>query len=246
MYTTRFELWPFHLDMTGCYPLAQIASRMIHTAGQHADYKRFGIKDLNLNGYTWVLHRLSVSLPEPVKIGVPLDISTGVLNRDGMVTRRIFVLSQGDRVIGTGMSHWVAIDVERRRPVPIATVLTDGRSLTPHPDMLLPEIPKRIIDPEEEDSFSPAFDHTVRYSDLDLNRHVNTAVWIAMAMDAIPIERHSTRFVRHADLHFVAEGLYGRLLKVYHLAHGGRDKVRIKGDEDGKDAFVLALDWGMK
>lgn len=243
LFTIRFELWPFHLDLNQDYPLAQIISRMIHVAGVHADSNGFGISDLNKCGYTWVLHRLSVELTQPIKVGHPIDISTGILNRDGMVTRRIFVITQNGEVVGTGMSNWVPIDLSTRRPTPISTVITEDVCVRVVPPVDLPDVPRKLVDGSE--TFAPAFDHKVRYSDLDLNKHVNTAVWVSLAMDSIDLGHFAQGYVHRADLHFVNEAFWGECLTVEHHGEVDGEKMRIKG-ENGKECFVLSLKWKNK
>lgn len=243
LFTIRFELWPFHLDLHQDYPLAQIISRMIHVAGVHADTNGFGIRDLNKNGYTWVLHRLSVELDQPIKVGHPIDISTGILNRDGMITRRLFVITQGGHVVATGLSHWVAIDLSSRRPVPIANVITQDICVRNVPTLTFPEVPRKII--EGSETFVPAFDHQVRYSDLDMNKHVNTAVWVSLAMDSIDLGQFERGYIYRADLHFVSEAFWGDTLTIEHCGGDDGDKMRVKGGE-GKECFVLSLKWHKK
>lgn len=243
LFTIRFELWPFHLDLNQDYPLAQVISRMIHVAGEHAGSNGFGIKDLNKSGYTWVLYRLSVEMDQPIKVGRPIDISTGVLNRDGMVTRRLFVISQGGQVVATGLSHWVAIDLSSRRPTPISNVITRDVCVRDIPPVNIPEVPRKLV--EGMETFVPSFDHQVRYSDLDMNKHVNTAVWVSLAMDCIGLEQFERSYVHRADLHFVNEAFWGDTLTVEHCATAEGDKMRVKGS-DGKECFVLSLKWNDK
>lgn len=240
LFTVRFELWPFHLDLHQDYPLAQIISRMIHVAGVHADTYGFGIRDLNTHGYTWVLYRLSVEINQPIKIGHPIDISTGILNRDGLVTRRLFVISQAGQVVATGMSHWVAIDLSSRRPIPISTVITRDICVEAPEEVKFPDVPRKIL--EGTETFVSAFKHKVKYSDLDMNTHVNTAVWVSLAMDSLPLERFALSYVHRADLHFVDEAFWGDTLEILTYEEGGQSHIKIKGDK-GQDGFILSLQW---
>ncbi|MDO4771288.1 acyl-[acyl-carrier-protein] thioesterase [Porphyromonas sp.] len=243
LFTIRFELWPFHLDLNNDYPLAQIISRMIHVAGVHADSREFGIRDLNKNGYTWVLHRLSVKFDRRIKVGHPIDISTGILNRDGVVTQRIFIITQGGEVIATGMSHWVAIDLKSRRPTPISNVITHDVCIREKPLVDFPIVPRKLI--EGDEIFTKAIDHIVRYSDLDLNKHVNTSVWVSVAMNSLDLDRFTNHYVAQADLHFVNEAFWGDTLEIEHHGDGLCDKMRVRGAE-GKDCFILSLQWDRK
>lgn len=222
----QLELWPFHLDLRKRYPLSQLVSRMIHVAGEHATHFGYGIDHLMAHGASWVLSRMSIRFTHPIGVE-PLTITTGVTGWSGISTDRIITLQQRGELVATAFTKWIAIDVEKRLPLPIDTILNDHAIKATFPDLDLPEIPRRLIERSITDSLQTVYCHKVRYSDLDINRHVNSSVWIALAMDALPLEHIVDEEMAEAHIRFVKEARLGDELTVKHYAEGAFDYVQI-------------------
>lgn len=239
--TMSLELWPFHLDLEKRYPLSQVVSRMIHVSGEHATHFGFGIDRLMEHGVTWVLSRMSINFIRPITVSHPLVISTGVDEWSGLTTNRVIRLSQDDIPVAECMTKWVAIDLERRMPIPIDKVLTDPSLRSKYPGVKLPEISKRLWGMEIQELLQPAFEHLVRYSDLDINRHVNTSAWISLAMDAIPVDWLSQHVIKSAHLRFVKEGRAGDLLQIWTYHTPEAEYLEVKCED--ATYFQLHIEW---
>lgn len=239
--TMRLELWPFHLDLEKRYPLSQVVSRMIHVSGEHAAYYGFGIDCLMERGVTWVLSRMSIDFIRPITIDYPLVISTGVEDWSGLSTNRVIRLSQENIPVAECMTKWVAIDLERRMPIPIDDVLKDPSLRSSYEAVKLPEISKRLWGIEVQERLEPAFEHLVRYSDLDMNCHVNTSVWISLAMDSIPIDWLRKHVIKSAHLRFVKEGRAGDLLHIWRYHTTKTEYLEVKCED--ATYFQLMIEW---
>ncbi|MBR8703609.1 acyl-[acyl-carrier-protein] thioesterase [Porphyromonas levii] len=239
--TIELELWPFHLDLRERYPLSQVVSRMIHVAGEHATHFGYGIGQLMEQGATWVLSRMSIQFFQPISIQEPLEISTGVTDWSGISTDRVITLSQGRGLVASSMTKWIAIDIKKRMPISIDKVLTDTSVRTAYPGLELPEVPRRLLGREETALLKTIYVHKVRYSDLDLNRHVNSSVWVSLAVDALPLERILQYRMTDVHLRFVKEGHYGDQLYVRHYSEGLTDYLQIEHDET--TCFQLVIHW---
>lgn len=234
-------LWPFHLDFTGQYPLSQVVSRMVHVAGEHATHFGFGIKELHQKGITWMLSRLSIRFLAPITEDEPLEISTGMSDASGLTAKRVIRLAQRGKPVAESLSLWVAIDIDRRKPLPIEEILTDPSLQADFSHVLLPEIPRKVIEKTIEQRLEKQYEHTVRYSDLDINRHVNAAVWVSLAMDSLPIERFEQNRLKEAHLRFAKEALLGDKLDIKQSSEGTTDYMQIERQGDG--LFQLQAKW---
>lgn len=239
--TLAFELWPFHLDLNSRYPLSQVVGRMIHVAGEHATHFGYGIGFMMEHGATWVLSRMSIQFESPISIEEPMYISTGVTDWSGISTDRVITLQQGGEVVASSLTKWIGIDLTKRMPLPIDEILTDKALTATFSDLSLPEIPRRLLRREETAQLQLVYVHTVRYSDIDLNKHVNTSVWVSLAMDALPIERLLTHRLVEAHLRFMKEAQLGAELHVLHYSEGLIDYVQIESDE--APCFQIMLNW---
>lgn len=237
----RVGLWPFHLDFRSRYPLHRLISRMVHVAGEHSTACGFGIKEMMRHQRTWVLNRLSLEFDDEVRVESPLDITTGVTTWRGISTDRALVLSQGDRVLIRGNSRWVALHTETRRPIPLAEIFPPDLPTIEAPDLTLPEIPRHMVPEEARGEMRPVLRHTIRYSDLDINGHMNTASWIRIAQDALPIERWATGNLSRAHVAFNREGIIGEVVTAELTTVGMTDYCRLS--IDGAEACLMALEW---
>lgn len=226
----QLELWPFHLDLRGRYPLSQLVSRMIHVAGEHAAHFGYGIDHLMAHGASWVLSRMSIRFFHPI-VAEPLTITTGVTDWAGISTDRIITLEQGGRLVASAFTKWIGIDIRRRMPLPIDTLLTDRTLRSTFADLELPEIPRRLLDRETTAKLRSVYFHKVRYSDLDINRHVNSSVWVSLAMDALSVSLIIEEELVEAHLRFVKEARLGDELLVKHYSEELIDYVQIEHEE---------------
>ena len=151
-------------------------------AAEHASILRIGVQELHHRDLTWVLSRLRLSGGSlrrgrrngarahlALDPGQPLELP----RVRGRSTRR-------GQIVARATTAWVVLDLVRRRPVRIADVLPD-----------YPLEPRRAI----ADDFPPLprpersereVQFTVRQSDLDMNRHVNNAVYVGWALESAP------------------------------------------------------------
>lgn len=239
--TVEHQLWPFHLDFRGRYPLSQVVARMIHVAGEHAARFGFGIDHLMAHGATWVLSRMSIQFLQPISVQKPLRLTTGVTDWSGISTDRVITLEQEGCLVASTVTKWIAIDIKKRMPIPIDKVLDNKAIKTEFPDLNLLEVPRRLLEREDVAQLKTAYVHKVRYSDLDLNRHVNSSVWVSLAMDALPIERLIQYRMSEAHLRFVREMHYGNELFVRYHSEGLTDYLQVEHEETV--CFQLVIHW---
>lgn len=234
-------LWPFHFDFKSRYPLHRLISRMVHVAGEHSTLNGYGIREMMEHQRTWVLNKLTLEFDEEVRVDYPLDITSGVTSWHGLSTERALLLSQHNRLLIRGNSRWVAINTETRRPIALSEVFSPDLSLMEMPDVTLPEIPRQIEPRDIRSRLTTVFHHTIRYSDLDINGHMNTAAWIRVAQDALPLERWEKGNLLRAHATFNREGLAGEVIKVELATDGTIDYCRLSIEDS--DAFWLVLEW---
>ena len=116
-------------------------------------------------------------------------------------------------------------------PLPIDTLLTDRTLRSTFADLELPEIPRRLLDRETTAKLRSVYFHKVRYSDLDINRHVNSSVWVSLAMDALPVSHIIEEELVETHLRFVKEARLGDELLVKHYSEGLIDYVQIEHED---------------
>lgn len=204
-----FMAEPFHVDFTGSLTMSVLGNHLLNCAGMHASERGFGIATLNENRYTWVLSRLAVQLDRMPRQYERFSIETWVENVYRLFTDRNFaVLDSEGKPMGYARSVWAMIDLDTRKPADLLSL--HGGSITDYVcDRECPiEKPGRI---KLQTAPTPV-DYRTRYSDIDINGHVNSIKYIEHTLDLFPLEHFRAQRIRRFEVAYVAESYEGDTL----------------------------------
>ena len=107
-----------------------------------------------------------------------------------------------------------------------------------------PEGPLKIAPPAKvkmpegdisESTISP------KYSDLDINNHVNNSKYIDWFCDQIPLELHARGFLSEISVSYSREIRSGSTVKLAFSRNG--DQFRLAGKEDDQVCFMVNATW---
>lgn len=203
---------------TLCYLLQE-------AAGNHAERLGFGMADLLDAGRAWILHRLQVEIARYPRRGREVTVRTWPSGGDGLRAWRDFEMRNGEgELLLRGLSHWLMLDLERRRPLRIPEEIM--RYAEEGEGHVLP-LPEGKLPPAGELRGSP-LPFRVRRGDLDLNEHVNNVRYLEWMQEALEPEGE----IRSVDAEFHTECRYGEQVRaVAERAGEGRRMAEIhKGD----------------
>ena len=210
--TYNFVAEPFHVDFNGRLTMGVLGNHLLNCAGFHASERGFGIAEVNENHYTWVLSRLAIELVDMPRQYEPFSIETWVENVYRLFTDRDFSLvNKEGKNIGYARSVWAMISMETRKPADLLAL--HGGSITEYVcDRECPiDKPGRIKVATEE----PVWVYQTRYSDIDINGHVNSIKYIEHILDLFPMETFKDKQVKRFEMAYVAESYYGDSLSFY-------------------------------
>ena len=224
--TYRFVAEPFHVDFNGRLTMGVLGNHLLNCAGFHATDRGFGIASLNEDNYTWVLSRLAIELDEMPYQYEDFTVQTWVENVYRLFTDRNFaILNKDGKKIGYARSVWAMINLNTRKPADLLAL--HGGSIADYvTDAPCPiEKPSRIKVTTQE----PSATLTAKYSDIDINGHVNSIRYIEHILDLFPIELYKTKQIRRFEMAYVAESYYGDELSFYQeRAEGDEYHVEVK------------------
>ena len=204
--TYQFVAEPFHVDFNGRLTMGVLGNHLLNCAGFHANDRGFGIATLNEDNYTWVLSRLAIELDEMPYQYENFSVQTWVENVYRLFTDRNFaILDKDGKKIGYARSVWAMINLNTRKPADLLTL--HGGSIVDYVcDEPCPiEKPSRI----KVTSDQPIATLTAKYSDIDINGHVNSIRYIEHILDLFPIELYKTKRIRRFEMAYVAESYFG-------------------------------------
>lgn len=211
--TYQFVAEPFHVDFTGHLTIGVLGNHLLNVAGFHSHDRGFGIDRLNKEHYTWVLSRLALEMLTDLPFQYePFTIETWVENVYRLFTDRNFaVLDKDGKAVAYARSVWAMINTDTRKPVDLMAI-HDGDITGYICDKECPiDKPSRIKVSSQE----PVAVLPVKYSDMDINGHVNSIRYIEHILDLFPIETFKEKRVRRFEMAYVAETMATDMLAFY-------------------------------
>ena len=184
----------------------------------------FGYDTLHVHHTAWVLTRMHIHFEEPLSWRDNVTLYTWLVN---LAASGLFYLRDFDLRDASGRSRvkattsWVVIDERTRRmvrPEDLKDLLDPDMKV----DDAIAEPVQKILLPKGEPGMTG--EHTVSYSDLDINGHTNNSRYVVWAMDCLPNEVTDSP-VKDLYINFVKETLPG-------------DKVQLCAQNDGSAWFI--------
>lgn len=194
----------------------------------------FGYDTLHVHHTAWVLTRMHIHFEEPLSWRDNVTLYTWHKGASGLFYLRDFDLrdaSGRSRVKAT--TSWVVIDERTRRmvrPEDLKDLLDPDMKV----DDAIAEPVQKILLPKGEPEMTG--EHTVSYSDLDINGHTNNSRYVVWAMDCLPNEVTDSP-VKDLYINFVKETLPGDKVQLCALSDGSA--WFIEGKVSDKTCFLV-------
>ena len=237
----QFQIRYLDLDFQGKLKPEFLLNYLMDSAAEHATKLGVGVSDLFRLNLTWVLSRWHIHISRYARAGEKITITTWPSTRQGRFSMREFdVLDSGGGTIKATTS-WLAVDLKSKRPVKLDSFLPDfplrsDRALADD----FPPLPKL-----EKSDLEQRF--PVKKSDLDLNHHVNSTIYIHWALETVPEDVLFKLRPAEIEINYRAEAFYGdHVISQTQVVGEGKapefvhQLVRVK---DGKELAILKTIW---
>ncbi len=228
------------VDGNGFCKASALLGHIQEAAAQAAEQGGFG-RELTLERYHafWMLTRVWYRLRRPLRWEERLTIRTWHRGNKGASMYRDYDLFVQGELVGECVSVWVLADLENRQLLRIGALSeldgTDGGPLCKEKKLSKLRLP---------DTLELAGRRRMRYSDMDLNGHVNNTRYADFACDALEMEHLGPdRFLSSMQIGYLAECRPGEDLLLRTAREDGT--CYVQGiDEAGKSRFDAALIFG--
>ena len=200
----------------------------------------FGLDFCIQNGMTWVGSNYILEIERLPKIHENIVIETWPSAKNKLSAYRDFeIFGEDGTSIIRATSQWILINIEKKRPVsvldnlPIQDVVNERAVNTDFPKM---ESIERIDD---------RFKFRVRFDDIDLNKHINNAVYILWATEAVEPDFRLNHNPAKISINFRKEGYMGEKIAVLTQMDGNISTHSIKTyDSDNERELARAtIEW---
>ena len=157
----------------------------------------------------WLLARVWFRLKRPLKMGETVTVRTWHRGPDKLFVYRDFDILAEGTLVGEGVSAWIVADLETRKMLRPSSI--EHIAASPFPETVK-ELQLRPIRPPKERR--AVYDKIVRWSDVDLNGHMNNTKYADAAMDAFTMEELRGVFLSEMTLNYSLECAPGETITV--------------------------------
>ena len=209
-------------------------------AGLHAVHLGFGYDDLIVKNTAWILSRVKISFLDTPKWRDNITLTTWHKGLERLFYLRDFVITDSEgkeRVKAT--TSWLVLNLETRRLVRDPQLMEEG---TVCKENAMETSADKVVMPKDVEP-TLALQHTVAYSDVDMNAHTNNAMYMQWAMDAVDYETASQKPVKEVTINFNHETKAGDLVSIYKASVEKEDglHVYVEGKVDEASAFTVDI-----
>lgn len=189
----------YQTDRYGFIRPLMLMNELQAVADRHAELLNCGRTYCIEHGIAWVVTHYLVDIIELPREAEELTFITWPSAHDVLKATRDFEIRGKDgRLMVRATSQWILIDIEKRRPVKLLEHLPEWEI-----------IPERTYDRtfERFPDFETTKSHTFRcrYDDVDVNQHINNAVYAVWATESVGFDFRNKHQLRGIELNFKKE-----------------------------------------
>ena len=207
-------------------------------ADSHASAMGLGLEYCLSKGFAWVGSNYHLQIARLPKMHEKIKVQSwpAVEKKLGAIREFLVQSENGDTLIKAS-SQWILIDAARRRPIALRENLP-----------MYQVIGERVIDTDfpkisEPQKIDEAAEFFIRFDDIDLNNHVNNAVYPLWASEAVGIDFRAAHTPAEIEIAFKKEGLYGEDIRVETEFDNLTTIHRIKATGDGRELARVRICW---
>jgi medium-chain acyl-[acyl-carrier-protein] hydrolase len=203
---------PSHdVSLNGQTKFYTLCNILLESAAVHANRLRFGYHDMQKENLYWVLSRFHIIMHEYPSMDDRVLVETWPKGADKLFFMRDYrMFSKRGSLLTTATTAWLVLDGNSGRPRKMENnsslqrfYLHDFHAIEKVPDKLA-----AITDPDHQMTV------VARYSDLDINKHVNAVKYIEWVQDCYPLEIYEKQNVKEFQINYQTETRFGQEVQI--------------------------------
>lgn len=237
-YKKEYHVKSYEVDCHGFLRILTLMNFLQEAAVESAESLGFGFEICRAKGVAWVGSNYLVKIERLPRIDEKIVIETWPAEGKLWGAIRNFLLKDKDgRVIVRAKSQWVLIDIERRRPVSLSKYFPEYDFIN---ESVMEDDFRKLSPVENPDSVKNIW---VRFDDIDINNHVNNAVYPLWAAESIDSEYRMNHVPTEIELCFKKEALLGEQVEVSYKKEGEQSFHTVTDKNSGADLADCRFMW---
>lgn len=232
-YKKEYAIKSHEADCHGFLRISSLMNILQDMAAENADILGLGFAVCHENNLAWVGSNYLIKIQKMPLMNEKIVVQTWPAEAKLWGAIRDFeIRNESGEVIITASSQWVLVDYVRHRPVLLKKYFPNYEPLNER--VINTDFPKmkEVSEPYEVSVFK------VRFDDIDLNRHVNNAVYPVWASESVDKEFRMKHTVREIELAFKKEAVYGEKIEVL-TQMSAEESLHTIRDCSGKDVLAI-------
>ncbi len=208
-YKKQYQVKSYEVDCHSFLRIVSLMNFLQEAAVESAEALGFGFEKCRDKGVVWVGSNYLIKVERLPKMNEHIVIDTWPAEGKlwGAV-RNFLVKDENDNIIIRAISQWVLIDYARRRPVMLNKYFPEYDFLD---EKVMDDDFHKLPLVENPDSIK---DILVRYDDIDINNHVNNAVYPLWAGEGLEPDYRMKHTPAEIEVCFKKEALLGERIEV--------------------------------
>ncbi|RPJ38411.1 MAG: hypothetical protein EHM27_11225 [Deltaproteobacteria bacterium] len=229
----------FDVDILGRLRPQTLFAYLLNSAWNHAKGTGYGYEELSARNLMWVLIKMQLIINRQPKWGDRIAIETWGKRIERLYALRDFAVSSasGEKMI-SATSSWMVLNKRSGRPQRLHQK-TDCFPWQPGRE----EIETNLQKVPELQGGRQIARFGVQFSDIDVNRHVNSTKYLQWMIDSHSLEHLEGAELKAADLSFLAEALPYDEVAVFSEGRGDGELCSVTRVSDNKELCRARFDW---
>lgn len=229
----------FDVDILGRLRPQTLFAFLLNSAWNHANGSIYGHKELLARNLMWVLIKVQILVKRLPKWGEHITIETWGKQKVRLYALRDFTITSGaGKKLISATSSWMILDRTSGRPQRF------DRKSDSLPWLLgKDEIETNLEKVQELKSTNELGRFRVLFSDIDVNRHVNSTKYLKWMIDSHSQEHLEATEIKSIEMSFLSEAMPGDEVTVYSEESSEQELCSVRRAIDKKELCRARFEW---
>jgi len=236
-----YRIYWYDADITGTVKASAICNYLQESAWRHAVDLGFGFYEMRGKKQVWVIVSFVVKMEALPQWGEKIRVETWPRKIDRFIAMRDFrIYSDKHMKLGAATSSWMVLNLDSRRPCKLDDLeIIAGNHISS--DNALGEDAPLL---KSEGGLEKVLEHTVQYSEIDHNGHVNNTRYIDWCYNSIPSDFHRKKRFETLTINYLSEVKEEEKIEINRKELPG-ERYSFEGARrvSGKQVFRAEISW---
>lgn len=229
----------YDVDFNNKIKISSVFNLLQDVASVHADLLGLGFKDLYKLDLGWVLSWVKLNIDKYPAFGDSVIIKTWLRCKFKLYSMRDYSMQDGDgTILLSATSAWLPINTKSKRIIDTKNL---PQEIIYQPDLIaVDEFPDKIITGATQEIL---LNKKFRYTDIDINQHVNNTRYIEMILDCYPTDHYVVNQIKSFEISFSSESFFDDEIEITRSSGDGFDIIQGTNTKTLKQIFISRIEW---